>query len=119
MSKSISDSSSDSATASSAPADSRRFAAIPFSFTDLWADEDKREVVLNFRFAKPSKTQIKRLQDTATRNSTQAARDLLMGTIHPEDREELTAKMEDYPGIGTSYAGALIKAVGISADLGN
>lgn len=100
--------------------DDRRFAALPFSFNDLWAeDEDKREVRLNFRFAKPTKTQIKRLQDTAGRNATQASRDLLLGTIHPDDKDNLLAKMEEYPGIATSYSTALIKAVGISADLGN
>lgn len=100
--------------------DGKRYAAIPFSFNDLWAeDEDKREVSMNFRFAKPTKTQVKRLQDTAGRNATQASRDLLLGTIHPDDKEALLAKMEDYPGITTSYATALIKAIGISADLGN
>ncbi|CAK7024366.1 MAG: hypothetical protein DELT_02519 [Desulfovibrio sp.] len=107
-------------TKTAASTDGKRYAAIPFSFNDLWAeDEDKREVAMNFRFAKPTKTQIKRLQDTASRNATQASRDMLLGTIHPDDKEALLAKMEDYPGIVTSYATALIKAVGISADVGN
>lgn len=107
-------------TTEKANTDARRFAAIPFSFKDLWAeDEEKQEVQMSFRFARPTKTQIKRLQDTAARNSTQASRDLLLGTIHADDKEDLLAKMEEYPGIVTSYATALIKAVGISADLGN
>ena len=98
----------------------KRYVPIPFSFTDLWAeDEDNREVNINCRFAKPTKTQVKRLQDTAGRNATQASRDLLFGTVHPEDKETLLAKIEDYPGVVTSYASALIKAVGISADVGN
>ena len=112
----------DTATAETASAatDGKRYAAIPFTFNDLWAeDEDKREVSMNYRFAKPTKTQIKRLQDTASRNATQASRDLLLGTVHPEDKESLLAKMEEYPGITTSYATALVKAVGISADVGN
>ena len=100
--------------------DDRRFAAIPFEFKDLWAeDENKREVTLNFRFAKPTKTQIKRVQDTAGRNSAQAARDLLISTIHPDDKDALLTSMDDYPGIATSYSTALLKAVGISADVGN
>lgn len=97
-------------------ADDRKFAAFPHSFRDPWEDAD---VELSFRFAKPTKTQIKRLTDTAGRNATQASRDLLLGTIHPDDREELIATMDTYPGIATSYSTALIKAVGISADLGN
>ena len=37
----------------------------------------------------------------------------------PEEKADLTAKMDAYPGIATSFSTALIKAVGISADLGN
>ena len=96
--------------------DDRKFAPFAHSFRDPWEESD---VELKFRFAKPSKTQIKRLQDTAGRNAAQASRDLLLGTIHPDDKEDLIAQMEMYPGIATSYSGALIKAVGISADLGN
>jgi hypothetical protein len=94
----------------------RKYANFPHSFRDPWESAD---VELNFRFAKPTKTQIKRLTDTASRNPTQASRDLLIAAIHPDEKEELLAKLEEYPGIATSYSTALIKAVGISADLGN
>jgi hypothetical protein len=96
--------------------DNRKYAQFAHSFHDRWEDT---EVEMNFRFAKPTKTQIKRLTDTASRNPMQASRDLLIGAVHPEDKEELLAKLEEYPGIATSYSTALIKAVGISADLGN
>lgn len=94
----------------------RKYAAFAHSFRDPWEEKD---VELSFRFAKPTRMQIKRLSDTAGRNATQAARDLLIGTIHPEEKDELLAKLEEYPGLATSYSTALIKAVGISADLGN
>jgi hypothetical protein len=100
----------------SAVSDSRKYAPFSLTFRDPWEDAD---VEMNFRFAKPTKTQIKRLTDTAGRNPMQASRDLLLGAIHPEDKEELLAKLEDYPGIATSYSTALIKAVGIGTDLGN
>ena len=93
-----------------------KYAKIEHSFRDLWEKED---VELAFRFSKPTRVQIKRLTDTAGRNPMQASRDLLFATIHPEDKEQLTAMLEKYPGLGTSYSTALIKAVGISADLGN
>lgn len=94
----------------------RKYAAFKHSFRDPWEEED---IELSFRFAKPSRVQIKRLTDTATRNPTQASRDLLFSTIHPDERETLSATLEEYPGLATSYSTALIKAVGISADLGN
>jgi hypothetical protein len=93
-----------------------KYAAFNHSFRDPWEDAD---VELSFRFSKPTRTQIKRLQDTAARNPAQAARDLLLGTIHPEEKETFAARIEEYPGIATSFSTALIKNVGISADLGN
>lgn len=94
----------------------RKYAAFPHSFRDPWEEAD---VEMNFRFAKPTKGEIKRLQDSAPKNATQAARNLLLSTIHAEDKENLTNMMEDYPGIATSYCTALMKAVGIANDLGN
>ena len=93
-----------------------KYAEFSHSFRDPWEGED---VELCFHFAKPTKPQIKRLQDTAGRNPTQAARNLLLEAVAPEEKEDLTAKMDAYPGIATSFSTALIKAVGISADLGN
>lgn len=52
-------------------------------------------------------------------NPTQAARNLLLATIHPDDKERLTEALEEYPGIATTFSTALIRAVGIAADLGN
>ena len=96
--------------------ESRKYARVAHSFHDLWEEKD---VEVSFRFAKPTRVQIKRLQDTASRNASQASRDLLASTIHPDEKDELLARLEEYPGLATSYSTALIKAVGISADLGN
>ena len=99
-----------------AKAPNAKYAEFPHSFRDPWEGED---VELTYHFAKPSKAQVKRLQDTTGRNPTQASRNLLLDTVQPEEKADLTAKMDAYPGIATSFSTALIKAVGISADLGN
>jgi hypothetical protein len=96
--------------------DGGKYAPFTHSFHDPWADAD---VELKFRFARPTKTQIKRLSDTAGKNAMQAGRDLLIAAIHPDDKEKLLSALEDYPGIAISFSSALIKTVGISADLGN
>lgn len=93
----------------------RKYAEIPLTFNDIWEDKDME---FNFRFAKPTKMEIKRLQDTAVKNSAQAARNILLSTIHPEEKEALVTAMDEYPGIATSYSTALIKAVGLTADAG-
>ena len=94
----------------------RKYAPFDLTFTDKWED---REVELSLRFAKPTKMEIKRLQDVAGKNPTQAARNLLLATIHPDDKERLTEALEEHPAIATTFSTALIRAVGIAADLGN
>lgn len=102
--------------------EARKYVPFTHSFEDPWAGDSADEpqtVSLTFRFAKPTKAQIQRLQDKATRNPAQASKNLLLDVIHPEDRQEFTARLEEYPGIATSFATAIIKGVGISAELGN
>lgn len=94
----------------------KKYAPFKHSFRDPWADAD---VELCFHFAKPTEPQIKRLQNTAGRDPSQASRNLLVSTILPGEKDALLQAFADYSGIITSYATALIKSVGISADLGN
>jgi hypothetical protein len=97
-------------------ADNRKYTEFKHAFRDPWEAQD---IEISFRFAKPTRLQIKRLTDTAGRDPTGAARNLLFDTIHPEEKEGLLSRLEEYPGLATSYSTALIKGVGISADLGN
>ena len=88
----------------------------------MWAGDsadDAPEVTLSYRFAKPTKTQIQRLQDKAARNAGQASRNLVLDCVHPDDKQALTEAMEEYPGLSSTFATAILKGVGISADLGN
>lgn len=104
------------------PEPSRKYVSFSLTFADPWAGEsaeDAPDVTLTFRFSKPTKTQIQRLQDKAPKNPGQASRNLLLDTVHPDDKQALTDKMEEYPGIATSFATVIIKGVGISSDLGN
>lgn len=102
--------------------ESRKYVSFSHTFADPWTGEtaeDAQDVTLTFRFAKPNKTQIQRLQDKAAKNSGQASRNLVLDCVHPDDKQALSDAMEEYPGIATSFATAIIKGVGISAELGN
>ncbi len=102
--------------------ENRKYVSFSHTFSDPWAGEsadDAQDVTLTFRFAKPGKTQIQRLQDKAVKNAAQASRNLLLDCIHPDDKQALSDAMEEYPGIVTSFSAAIIKGVGISAELGN
>lgn len=93
---------------------------VPFThvFNDPWGDNPEGETTITFHFAKPSITQIKRLQDTASKNPNQASRDLLLSTVQEAEKEDLKAKMEEYPGIITTFSAVMMKAIGISSELG-
>ena len=102
--------------------ESRKYVSFSQTFADPWSGEnaeDAHDVTLTFRFAKPNKTQIQRLQDKAAKNAGQASRNLILDVVHPDDKQALSDAMEEYPGIATSFATAIIKGVGISAELGN
>ena len=65
----------------------RKYVLFSHTFADMWAGDsadDAPEVTLSYRFAKPTKTQIQRLQDKAARNAGQASRNLVLDCVHPD-----------------------------------
>ena len=57
--------------------ESRKYVSFSHTFADPWSGEnaeDAHDVTLTFRFAKPNKTQIQRLQDKAAKNAGQASK---------------------------------------------
>lgn len=105
--------------------DSRRYVTFNHTFADPWGNasgdnaEDSTDITLSYRFAKPDKTQIQRLQEKAAKNAALAARTLLLDIVHTDDKAKLLRDMDEYPGIATSFSTAIIKGVGISSQLGN
>ena len=97
----------------------RKYVLFSHTFADMWAGDSADDAPLSSRFAKPTKTQIQRLQDKAARNAGQASRNLVLDCVHPDDKQALTEAMEEYPGLSSTFATAILKGVGISADLGN
>lgn len=95
--------------------ENKKYAEIEHSFTDVWAG---CEVTFSFRIAKPTPGQIKMLQKQGGKDAAQASRNLLVGVIHPDDKDRFLASIEEYPGLTTSFAGVVMKSVGM-ADLGN
>lgn len=96
----------------------RKYAEFSHSFEDPWSANGETEVKCAFRFAKPNKAQIKRLQDTAAKNAANAARNLILDVVHPDDKDALTQALEEYSGLATTLSTAIIKGVGISNELG-
>ena len=96
--------------------DGKKYARFTHTWEDPW---EGKEVSVTGLFARPSKDQLKRMQSRAARDPHSAGYALIMDVVHPEGRQQLIADLGIYPGIVTTFSAALIKAMGISADLGN
>lgn len=94
----------------------KKYAEFSHSFVDPWTD-DGEETSFTFHFARPNKAQIKRMQDTAGKSAAQASRNLLVEIVHPDEKDTLLEAFDNYPGLVTAFASAIIKGVGV-ADLG-
>jgi hypothetical protein len=88
---------------------------VSHTWFDIWED---RDIAVSYRFAKPTAAHMKRLQATAAKNAEQASRNLLLDTIHPDDKDKFLADLESYPVLTTTFAGYIITACG-AANLGN
>ncbi len=88
--------------------------------THTWTDifDDDKEKTASFRFCRPSGTQIKRLQSGAVKNASAASYQLLLDTVHPDDKERFIKEQEQYPALVTTFSGVILKSCGL-ADLGN
>lgn len=93
----------------------KKYATFSHTFTDDW---EGKEVDLSFRFSKPTPLLIKSMQKLAPRDSARASRNLLVNIVHPDDKAAFLSAVEEYPGLLTSFATAVIKGVGIG-DVGN
>ena len=80
--------------------ENRKYVSFSHTFSDPWSGENAEEaqdVTLSFRFAKPTKLQIQRLQDKAAKNAGQASRNLVLDCVHPDDKQALTDAMRNTP----------------------
>jgi hypothetical protein len=92
-----------------------QYVALRHSFLDRFAGED---VEVKFRFKRPSTQQANRVQKTALKNAATAFTNLIMETVHPDDKGALQEALRDYPGLASTFGGALMGSCGFG-DLGN
>jgi hypothetical protein len=88
---------------------------ISHTWHDLW---EERDITVAYRFSKPSPADIKRMQAGAVKNAGSASRQILMDTVHPDDKEKMLADLQEYPALASTISSAIIRSCGV-ADLGN
>jgi hypothetical protein len=106
---------SDMSEKNTATTNETEYKALKHDFLDRFKGQD---VEFSFRFKRPTTPQSNRVQKTALKNAGQAFKNLILETVHPEDKAELQAALDEYPGLASTFGGALMGSCGFG-DLGN
>jgi len=97
------------------PEKNTEYVELNHEFFDRFEDKD---VNFKFHFKRPGTPQVNRVQKTALKNAGQAFRNLIMETINPDEKSDLKTALDDYPGLASTFGGALMASCGFG-DLGN
>lgn len=93
-----------------------KYKELSHKFFDIWEDKD---VEIKARFKKPSPVIIKRMQAVASKDANKAAYNLLIDCCHADDLSNLKENLETYPAVSATISSAILKACGVSSELGN
>jgi hypothetical protein len=87
--------------------------------TTEFMDFDDNPVKVDIRFKRPGQATCDRAIKDMQRSPGKAFHNLLMGCVHPEDKEELKVAMETFPGVGVSFGSEILERSGFSAEVVN
>lgn len=90
-----------------------KYKELTHEFSDIWADEGEQEVSVICRFRRPNREQLARFQKQAMKDGTRAFTTLLKDVAHPDDKANLQTALEKWPGIATTFGGAVVQGVGV------
>lgn len=77
--------------------------------------DDEHEQEFAYFFKRPSITSYDRYVKTASKiGITKASRAFMLDCVTDEDRDRLTADMEEYPGVGITVGGKLTEILGLT-----
>ncbi len=68
----------------------------------------------SYCFKRPSVANYDRYIKSASKSITKASRAFMLDTVVDEDRERLTADMEEYPGVGITIGNKLTELLGLT-----
>lgn len=89
--------------------------AMTHDFYDAFKKED---VSVAIRFKKPTSKTAERAQKEMVKSPVRAFSNLCSACVLPEDKDAYIAAVKEYPGLATTFGGALLKSCGFG-DLGN
>lgn len=88
-------------------------------FTHDFFDEfSEKDVSVSIRFRQPGAPAADRAQKQMMKSPGRALRNLCTGAVHPDDKSKMTQTFDEWPGLASTFGGALLKSCGFG-DLGN
>ena len=96
--------------------DEKKYAAFSHAWFDPWENE---EISREYRLAKPERADVNRFNKEVQKSASTAQQNLVVSLIHPDDKAACLADLERWPGLFLTLASGLLKASGLSGDLGN
>ena len=80
---------------------------------------EDREITCAFRFTAAGRAEVSRFNKEVLKSASAAQQNLVVGVIHPEDKDGFLAEAEKYPGLMLTFSSQILKASGLAGDLGN
>lgn len=84
-------------------------------FTVEFEDFGESEITRTYRFTKPTKPKIQRCQKDMVKSPDRAYRALVIDCVHPDDRADLRADIEEYPGLPATFGNEILRRSGFDS----
>lgn len=78
----------------------------------------EQDVSVSVRFTQPGPKSTERAQKQMMKSPNMAMKNLCVGAVHPDDKTRMEEAFASFPGLASTFGGALLKACGFG-DLGN
>ena len=78
-------------------------------------DWEEQPVCLKFNFRKPSAKEVDRAVHEMNKAPVRGMRNLLLSVVQPEQKDDLRAALDEYPGLTGTYCEPILQSVGFAA----
>lgn len=85
---------------------------------EFYDDFEEKDVKVAYRFSRPTSAAAGRAQKEMQKAPSRGLNNLCMSCMHPDDKPRFNEELKKYPGLSSTFGGALLKASGF-AELGN
>lgn len=87
-------------------------AAKPLELSHTFTDFEDKERTATYHFRRPSRPQINRAQSGMRKNTMLALRALCLDCVVPDEKDKITADMDEFDGLAGTFGTEILTRVG-------